>query len=233
MHFKRAKLAHLGNCRNMGETKCIAIFGGSGMTGQELIAAALKKGLRVKALYRPGSVPPSPPHGVEVITGLLDSADDVKRTLEGTDGAVIVFGPRLKRKRPADVFCAAATANIISEMKKLGIERLVCQIGAMAGGDTPNWSWFVRSFVRSYRKNFPAVNADRDAQEVAVKESGLDWTLVKPFRISKARGKGHVRAAQAVRIGMFTSVRRSDLAEFLVNEFMAGRFHQQAIYVVT
>lgn len=213
--------------------KCIAVFGGSGKTGQELVAAALKKSLRVKALYRPGSEPQSKPHNLEVVTGQLTEAGDVRRTLEGTDGAVLVFGPRLSRRSKPDVFCAAATSTIIAEMKKLRIERLVCQTGAMAGGDTPNWTWVVRSFVRSYRKNFPTVDADRDAQEVAVKESGLDWTLVKPFRISGARGKGYVRAAQAVRIGALTSVRRADLANLLIDEFVAGRFHRQAAYAVT
>jgi uncharacterized protein YbjT (DUF2867 family) len=212
---------------------CIAVFGGSGNTGRELIAAAVRKGLRVRALYRPGSEPQTPSSGLEVVTGQLNSAEDVRRALAGTDGAVLAFGPRLKRGVKADVFCAAATANVITGMKAHGIERLVCQTGAMAGGDTPNWSPFVRRFVKSYRRNFPEVDADRDAQEAAVKGSGLDWTIAKPFRISGAGPQGHVRAAPAIRIGMFTSVRRADLAQFLVDEVMAGRWHRQAVYVVT
>jgi uncharacterized protein YbjT (DUF2867 family) len=211
----------------------IAVFGGSGNTGRELIAAALREGLLVRALYRPGSEPKPPSPGLEIVTGQLTSAESVERTLAGTDGAVLVFGPRLKRGAKADVFCAAATANVIAGMKALGIERLVCQTGAMAGGDTPNWSPFVRRFVRSYRRNFPDVDTDRDAQEAAVKASGLDWTVAKPFRISGARPKGHVRAAPAFHIGMFTSVRRADLAQFLVDEVRAGRWHRQAVYVVT
>ena len=144
-----------------------------------------------------------------------------------------MFGPRLSRHVQGDVFCAAATTNIIEAMKSLGIERLVCQTGAMAGGDTPNWSPFVRRFVKSYRRNFPQVDADRDAQEAAVKASGLDWTLTKPFRISGAAGKGRVRVAPAIRIGMLTRVRRPDLARFLVDEIVEGRWHRQAVYVVT
>lgn len=217
----------------MSGINCIAVFGGSGKTGQELIASALRKGLHVRALYRPGTEPQNRPQGLEVVTGQLMSTEEIRQTLEGTKGAVLVFGPRLKRHRAPDVFCATATANIIAEMKRLGIERLVCQTGAMAGGDTPNWSGMVRSFVRSYRKNYPTVDADRDAQEVKVKESGLDWTLAKPFRISGARGKGRVRTGLKLHIGMFTSVRRADLADFLVSEVTSGRFHRQATYVIT
>ena len=144
----------------------------------------------------------------------------------------MVFGPRLRRGNHPQPFCADATAKVIGEMKRLGIERLIVQTGAMAGGDTPNWTRGVRWFVCRYRKNYPDINVDRDTQEVITKESGLDWTLVKPFRISGARSKGHPRVAPAIRIGMFTSIRRTDLAEFLLAELKEGEFHMQAVYVV-
>lgn len=211
----------------------IAVFGGSGNTGRELISAALAKGLQVRALYRPGSEPNPAPNGLTAITGQLTNDADIRRTLEGTGGAVIVFGPRLSRKVKADVFCAAATTRIIEVMKSIGIDRLVCQTGAMAGGDNPNWSPFVRRFVKSYRRNFPEVDADRDAQEAAVKASGLDWTVVKPFRISNGGAEGRVRVAPTIHIGFLTHVRRPDLARFLADEVTAGKWHRQAVFVVT
>jgi uncharacterized protein YbjT (DUF2867 family) len=215
----------------MAKIPCLAVFGGSGKTGRELIAVALKKGSLVRALYRPGSEPGQIP-GLEIIIGQLTERGDIRRTLEGTDGAILVFGPRLGRHAHPEPFCADATSRVIAEMKRLGIGRLICQTGAMAGGNTPNWSKVVRKFVARYRRQYPLIDADRDAQEVVVKESGLDWTLAKPFRISGARGKGRVRVAPAIRIGAFTSIRRADLAEFLVDEFTTGRFHKQAVYIV-
>lgn len=215
----------------------IAVFGGSGNTGREVIAAARRKGLQVRALYRPGSEPRDVPAGLEAVTGQLSAAEDVRRVLEGSEGAILVFGPRLgglfsKPPVPPQPFCAAATRTVVSEMQGLDLARLVCQTGAMAGDNASNWSGFVRRFVRNYRKNFPAIAADRDEQENVVKASGLDWTIVKPFRISGAHGVGRVRAAPAVRIGMFTSVRRADLAEFLVKELTDGQFHRQAVFAV-
>ncbi len=198
-----------------------------------MIGAARRAGSHVRALYRPGSEPSDPGPGLDVIVGQLTDPLDVRKVLEGTHGAVLVFGPRLGRGRHPAPFCADATQGIVAAMRALGIPRLVCQTGAMAGGDTPNWSWAVHRFVRRYRRTYPDVDRDRDAQEVAVKESGLDWTLVKPFRISGASPKGRVRVAPAIRIGMFTSVRRADLAKFLVDEVADGRYHRQAVYVVT
>lgn len=215
----------------------IAVFGGSGNTGREVIAAALRRGLRVRGLYRPGSVPPEAPAGLEVVAGQLSVPEDVRRTLVGTNGAILVFGPRLgglfsKPPEPPKPFCAPATATIISEMGALGIQRIVCQVGAMAGDNAKNWSGMVRRFVRSYRRKVPEIAADRDEQEKVVMESGLDWTIVKPFRISQARSVGRVRAAPAIRIGMFTSIRCADLADFLVKELVDGQFHRQAVFAV-
>jgi uncharacterized protein YbjT (DUF2867 family) len=215
------------------EKKSVAVFGGSGKTGRELIAVALERGLRVRALYRPGSEPADKREDLDVITGQLTNPEDIRRTLEGTMGAILVFGPRLGKRNHPMPFTADATARIVAEMKQLGVPRLIVQVGAMAGGDTPNWSRGVRWFVGRYRKSYPEIDSDRDAQEVVTKESGLDWTLVKPFRISGARGKGNPRVAPAIRIGMFTSIRRRDLVEFHVNELLDGRFHRQAVYIVS
>ena len=202
------------------------------MVGRELVDAALEKGLCVKALYRPGSEPQSQKRGLQAITGQLTESADIRNTLEGTIGAICVFGPRLGRGKNPKPFTADATARIVEEMKKLGMNRLIVQTGAMAGGDTPNWSWFVRRFVKSYRKNYPEIDKDRDAQEAVTKSSGLDWTLVKPFRISGGKGTGRVRAHENVRISFLTHTPRPDLAEFLLKELMDGSHHRKAIYVV-
>lgn len=165
--------------------------------------------------------------------GQLTEPADIRRNLEGTDGVAVVFGPRLGRGKHPVPFCAEATKIIVAEMKNLGINRLIVQTGAMAGGDNPNWSRGVKWFVGRYRKQYPEINADRDAQEIVTKESGLDWTLVRPFRISGARGNGHPHMAPAIRIGMFTSIRRRDPVEFELGELTKGRFHRQIVYIVS
>ena len=214
------------------KTESIAVFGGSGMLGKELVAAALRKGLRVKGLYRPGSEPQGKSNGLEVITGQLTESSKIRRTLEGTKGAICVFGPRLGKRNNPQPFCANATARIVEEMKNLGMERLIVQTGAMAGGDSLNWSWFVRRFVKSYRKNYPEISRDRDAQETITKGSGLDWTITRTFRISGGRGSGKVRALENVRISFFTHTPRPDFADFLLSELINGTHHRKTIYVV-
>ncbi len=51
------------------------------------------------------------------------------------------------------------------------------------------------------------------------------------FRISGSRAVGRVHAARSLHIGVFTSVRRVDLAGFFAEEALASRFSGQAVYV--
>lgn len=100
--------------------KKIAIFGGSGNTGLCAVDAALKKGLyswknsilnvfssllsyafhcatglSVRALARdPSRFPEDVASKIEIVQGDVLNYEDVKKTVEGVDGAVIVLGTR-------------------------------------------------------------------------------------------------------------------------------------------
>jgi hypothetical protein len=81
----------------------------------------------------------------------------------------VVLGPRLGCGHHPEPFRVEATATVIAEVKRLGLGRLVCRTGAMAGRDIPNRAPAARRFVRRYRRQCPAVDADRDAQEAVVR----------------------------------------------------------------
>jgi len=107
----------------------------------------------------------------------------------------------------------------------------VCQTGAMIGGDVPNWTWAVRLMVRMFRRQRPAVAADRMRQEQLVRGSGLEWTLVKPPRLTEGPAGGRVMAGVDLRIGLLSKISRADLASFLVAECVAPRYVKQSVYV--
>lgn len=211
----------------------IAVFGASGMTGRAIVEAALRRGLEVRSLHRPGSEPREPGKGLEVVTGHLTSTDDVRRALTGTEAATCAFGPRIRRDEPVPApFCEAATSNVIAGMRVLEIERLVVQTGAMAAGDDAILGSSYRRMRARYRERFHDIAVDRDAQERVVRESGLDWLLVRPPRIVPGGPTGRLRAAEAARIGLLAKARVGDLAEFHCDELSRPRFHRQAVYVL-
>ncbi len=161
--------------------RTVAVFGASGRTGRALLAVAKAEGVLVRALYRPQSAPQISAPNVSVIAGDLRTAVDVGRTLAVAKAVVCVFGPRVT---VPDAFCADATAVIVEEMRRNVIGRLVCVTGAMIGDGAGCRSMVMELFTRVVARRYPAVAADRARQEEIVQESGLDWLIVKPPRLT-------------------------------------------------
>ena len=211
----------------MGDAIKVALFGASGKTGQAFARAGAAKGLVIRASVRDAAraVLPST---IEILCGDLGDADHVRDTIAGTMAVCCVFGPRPPH---TDVFCAPATELIVDAMRHAGVRRLVCQTGAMIGGDVASWTLPVRLMVRMFRWQRPAVAADRMRQEKLVRESDLEWTLVKPPRLTDGPARGRVAAGVDLRIGLLSKISRADLASFLVGECVAPRHLKQAVYV--
>lgn len=210
------------------EPDTIAIFGGSGATGKALISRALGAGLRVRALARrSGSIDPGR-LGIEVLQGELTSADDVLSTLQGCRAAICVFGPRPPF---TDIFCEDATATIVAAMHQLGIRRLVCQTGGMIGDYPTNRTLPFQLMANLSGQRWPRQNLDREGQEKAVIRSGLEWTIVKPPRLTDGAAKGKWSAGLDVRVGMLSSISRDDLADFLLAETQRPQYLNQIVFI--
>jgi len=205
----------------------IAVFGISGRTGMALVEAAQVRGLELVGLARRPLVPPLPGH-VRVQVGELSDAEAVRQVVAGSEAVICVVGPRPPHR---EVFCAAATGNIIAAMRAAGVTRLLCQTGAMVGALPGNVSLTMRWMAHRFARSRPEVAADRDAQEQLVRASRLDWTLVKPPRLRTGAARSPVRAGPALSVGLLASISRSALAGFLLDEVTARRFAGQAVYV--
>jgi uncharacterized protein YbjT (DUF2867 family) len=62
------------------------------------------------------------------------------------------------------------------------------------------------------------VYADKDRQEALVRESGLDWVLVRPAVLNDKPARGDVRALTDLRGFRGGSVARADVAGFVLDQ---------------
>jgi uncharacterized protein YbjT (DUF2867 family) len=206
----------------------LALFGGSGATGREVIRQGLAREIKIKALARNADAFKECPAGLEIIEGSLLEAADVERTLQDCTAVCCVFGPRPPY---TDLFCAPATVAIVAAMHKLNIHRLVCQTGGMIGDYPDNRSLAFKAMVRMFNSKMPAGARDRTEQERIIKESGLEWTIVKPSRLTLGPAKGRVVAGPWVKLGMLSSISRADLAAFLIRELFQPAHAGQAVFI--
>lgn len=162
------------------------------------------------------------------ITGSLDDPKALDLVLEGADAVSIVFGPRPPH---ADAFCAAATKAILAAMNRVGIGRLVCQTGALIGEYPQNRSLPFRWMAKIYQRSQPDGAADRAEQERLIKESDLEWTLIKPPRLTNGLRSKRFRAGAGLKVGLLSSVSRADVAALTLREILEAKHMREAVFL--
>lgn len=137
-------------------------------------------------------------------------ADAVARAVAGVDAVISTLGPR---KGSAADLCSRGTRNVVTAMKANGVRRLVQVTGAMIGHPKDKLGLvygMIAAMVPEEQLR------DRRLQEQIVTDSGLDWTLVRPTRLTDDPPRGRWRDADDARIGAFAKIARADVADAIV-----------------
>jgi len=187
----------------------IAILGGTGGIGGHVLDWALAAGHPVHALARsPRALAPAP--GLTVIRGDALDADAVAEVIDGADAVVSALGPR-GAKVPG--LLAGAAANMVAAMHKTGARRLVCVSAAGAYiKDDPDMNWLIKAILpRVLAKQF----ADTRQMEDVIRASDLDWTLVRPSRLTSRPGTGQYRVSPDYTPPGGGKIARADVAHFI------------------
>lgn len=206
----------------------IAVFGATGKTGQGVVQEALARGHSVIAVCRTQPAGGAFPTGVQIVIANIMKAAEVQQAMVGAEAVVCVIGPRPPYK---DIFCATATQNIIQGMKQLGLRRLVCLTGGMVGDYPAERTFWMQWMANRFRQQNPKGALDRVQQEQAVLESGLDWTILKPPRLTDGAATGHYQTGEHLRLGLLSSLSRADLAAFMVGAIESGSHIRQRVFI--
>jgi len=156
----------------------IVIFGATGGTGKHLVRQALDRGYLVTAFVRDPVRLEVEDDKLQVALGDFLDADAVDRVLSfGADAVICAAG---KYQREYNTVLSDGTRNVIDAMQKHGIRRLLVVSSIGAGDSKEQGAWWVRLYQRLMLKY---VLWDKDRQEQAIRDSGLDWTIVRPPRL--------------------------------------------------
>lgn len=202
-------------------SKNIIVFGATGPTGQLVVEQALEKGHRVTAFARSPDKLTTRHENLSVVQGDGYDASRVAEAVRGHDAVVSSLGVPYTFKS-VTLYSAGAT-NIIAAMRASGVRRLVAITsgGAFPGRD-PESPFF---FERILKPLFHTLYDDMRRMEELVMESGLDWTLLRPARLTNAATSGGVRVARDKYVvsGLASTTRR-DLASFAVEQVASKEF---------
>jgi uncharacterized protein YbjT (DUF2867 family) len=195
----------------------LTVFGATGGTGRHLLEQALATGHEVTAVVRdPAKLPGGLRERVKVVPVSMTDAGEVEAAVQGRDAVITAIGPRDMRA-PADV-CADTTRDIIAAMLACGGGRLVtASNSAMAAGpgDDPFTRYVVKPLILQ-RLLKPALD-DMRAAERQVRDSGLDWTIVRAGRLTDRPAKGSYRRAVDRNVFWGIQITRGDLAAAMLD----------------
>ena len=210
--------------------KTVLLLGATGRTGQHVLSYALEKGYRVKALVRDPEKIAVKSDRLVLITGTPVDLEDVRKAAAGCDVVISTLNnPRktesiwAKPVNPPDLM-TGCMRNAVTAMKESGIRRIVLMTGAGAGDSFATMPLIMKAFIKLTSLKY--VYADHDNQEAVLKESGLDWTIVRPVGLTEKDEIRDLAVGKDDRHSAFIS--RKAVAKFLVDCLEDNNFIGQA-----
>ncbi len=192
----------------------LTIFGSTGAVGHHLVKQALDGGHEVAAFTRDREKLPQSHPNLHVQQGDVLDADAVKDAVQGRDAVLCALGMPLRNK---EKLRARGTRTIIRAMEETGVKRLVCLSGLGAGDsrDLLPFHYKVLIFPLILRHVF----ADHEEQEGHVRNSSLDWVLVRPGNFSKGGHTGAYRHGfTAADKPSALKISHADVADFMLKQ---------------
>jgi nucleoside-diphosphate-sugar epimerase len=190
------------------------IFGANGQTGRLASAIALKAGHQVVAVTRrPREFPLSGP-GLTVAEADVRDASAVAALVAAADAVISTLGVTFTRE-PVDTY-SVGTANIVAGMRTARTRRLIV-VSSTAAYPTRRSSVpvMLRVVEPIITKTIgKTVYADIRRMETVVRDSGLDWTIVRPSGLFDLPVPTEYVSGEVDPVGAFTA--RADLADYLI-----------------
>ncbi len=189
----------------------LAIFGAGGGTGKELVKQAVKRGHLVTAFVRNPAQLANMGNALTLTTGDIQDLASVEQTVQKQDAVVCALGARDLKKT---MIRTEGTVNIINAMKKHDVRRLFV-VSAMGVGE----SWDSLSAVNKmvFATVLKSAREDHEAQEAAVKDSGLDWTIIRPSGLVDTPRTGVYNVGENIR-AKTSQISRADVADLILGE---------------
>ncbi|MDB4955807.1 MAG: Flavin reductase [Myxococcales bacterium] len=198
----------------MTSTKPLRLFvlGATGGTGRELVQQALERRHHVTAFVRAPHKMREPHDGLTVVQGDLLDVKALGAALTGHDAVVSTVGPPGPRRTTITHDSARAT---VAAMEATGVRRLLILGVAMLFEDAGVIATVLRKTLLRY------VAGDSSAMELVVRASPLDWTIVRPPRLTAGPRTERYDVAEdrlPTGTGGTAKISRADVAHFLLSE---------------
>ncbi|MGD1855004.1 MAG: NAD(P)-dependent oxidoreductase [Leptolyngbyaceae cyanobacterium] len=192
----------------------LVIFGATGTVGAQVVQQALEQGHTVTAFLRNLAKLNLQHPQLSFAQGDVMDASAVEQAIRGQDAVICVLG---SGKQLKSTIRSEGTQQIIQAMEKLGVRRLICQSTLGTGDSWSNldfyWKYVMFGFI------LRQVFTDHERQEALVRNSNLDWTIVRPSAFTDGPRTGRYRHSfPSTDRNITLQISRADVADFILKQ---------------
>lgn len=203
------------------------VLGASGSVGRRILAHGVERGHAIRAQTRDAARLADAPAGVEVVAADPTDAAALRALVAGQQAVVIALGtaPAQRTTLFSDV-----TAKLIAAMQAEGVARLVAITGVGAG-ETRGHGGFLydRIIYPLFTRQF---YEDKDRQERLIRQSALDWVLVRPAPFKASAGTTPFQAVTDVKPDTrLRRITRDEVAIFVLDQLADDRYLRRAVFI--
>jgi putative NADH-flavin reductase len=189
----------------------LVVLGATGGTGLEIVRQAVERGHSVTAFVR--SAERLKPFGdrITIRQGDLLNSDQLAEGITGHQAVLSGFGPRLPIAKADHDLLHRFALTLTRAMRHARVRRVVVESSAFLFRDS-----IVPPTYLLGRLFFPGVIADAAAMERVLRERELDWTIVRPPRLTDKpyTGKYRIREGHLPPFGF--TISRADVADCFI-----------------
>ena len=205
----------------------LLVVGATGGTGKQAVEQSLQRGHFVTAFVRdPAKLTIQHPN-LTVLTGDVLKPETLLPAVRRQDAVICSLGNGLGKD---DHTVSDGTKNLIEAMRLANVSRLLVVSSFGVGDSYAEASLSSKLIVKTLLKN-PI--ADKEIQEQAVRESGLDWLIVRPTRLTDDVATGKYKAQEHLQFSAFAMPRipRADVADFLLDQLDSDAYLHQSVTI--
>jgi putative NADH-flavin reductase len=201
----------------------ILIIGATRGIGLQLLSQALEAKHRVTVLARDPAKITLADKNLTVLKGDIRDTVAVSAAVKGQEAVCIAVGVPITFQ-PVTVF-SEGTLQVIKAMQEHHVHRLICVTG-IGAGDSKGHGGFLydRIFKPLLLKT---IYADKDLQEQYIKESGLDWVIVRPAGLTNGPITRRYRVLTVLDNVTSRRISRADVAHFVISELSEQKYTGQ------
>jgi len=193
----------------------ILVIGATRGIGKCLVELALVRNIGVTVLIRNKQKLNIQHKNLRIVEGDILDKSSIERSIDSDDKVCITIGigPTFK---PVTVF-SEGTRNVIEAMKNSNSKDLVCVTGIGAGDSKDHGGFLYDKIINPLL--LKTIYEDKNRQEQIVRDSGLDWVILRPGFLTNGALTGNYKLftdLDGVKAGRIS---RFDVADFILNEF--------------